>query len=218
MFVENVAASAHADSTSFTLTWPRSGTKRGGYACASDASHRLDQLILLATGGGSSYSRCPPSVPARVTDPSTHHGCSTSPNPQGTRHLPPNRLPSDSRTSGHESAPTSAQPCPGSCCLDPALPDARGPGHHGTGGSGLRITVAHPATTLGAPSPTRPGQGGQPVLAPPFVAWLMGLPDRWVAHPRHSPYLAPSRYGFSATVSSPPKQPPPFALLLCRHH
>ncbi|WP_154676328.1 hypothetical protein [Amycolatopsis benzoatilytica] len=31
-----------------------------------------------------------------------------------------------------------------------------------------------------APCPTRPGRHGRPVLAPPFVEWLMGLPPGWV--------------------------------------
>ncbi|WP_245976359.1 DNA cytosine methyltransferase [Amycolatopsis palatopharyngis] len=31
-----------------------------------------------------------------------------------------------------------------------------------------------------APYPTQPGRHGRPVLAPPFVEWLMGLPAGWV--------------------------------------
>ncbi|MFI9452478.1 hypothetical protein [Amycolatopsis sp. NPDC052450] len=31
-----------------------------------------------------------------------------------------------------------------------------------------------------APYPTQPGRHGRPVLAPPFVEWLMGLPPGWV--------------------------------------
>ncbi|MFD4636915.1 hypothetical protein ACFWN2_06345 [Lentzea sp. NPDC058436] len=31
-----------------------------------------------------------------------------------------------------------------------------------------------------APHPTQPGQHGKPVLAPPFVEHLMGLPRGWV--------------------------------------
>ncbi|WP_329072754.1 hypothetical protein [Amycolatopsis sp. NBC_01480] len=30
-----------------------------------------------------------------------------------------------------------------------------------------------------APYPTQPGRHGRPVLAPPFVEWLMGLPPGW---------------------------------------
>jgi hypothetical protein len=32
-----------------------------------------------------------------------------------------------------------------------------------------------------APYPTQPGRHGRPVLAPPFVEWLMGLPPGWVS-------------------------------------
>ncbi|SFO04238.1 hypothetical protein [Amycolatopsis rubida] len=35
-------------------------------------------------------------------------------------------------------------------------------------------------TGRGAPYPTQPGRHGRPVLAPPFVEWLMGLPPGWV--------------------------------------
>lgn len=34
-----------------------------------------------------------------------------------------------------------------------------------------------------APEPTQPGQHGKPVLAPPFVEWLMGLDEGWVTDP-----------------------------------
>ena len=30
------------------------------------------------------------------------------------------------------------------------------------------------------PEPTQPGRHGRPVLAPPFVEWLMGVPHGWV--------------------------------------
>jgi hypothetical protein len=33
------------------------------------------------------------------------------------------------------------------------------------------------------PEPTQPGRHSKPVLAPPFVEWLMGLPDGWVTDP-----------------------------------
>ncbi|MFB6393582.1 hypothetical protein AAFH96_10745 [Polymorphospora sp. 2-325] len=87
----------------------------------------------------------------------------------------------------------------------PTASDGRGPGRHGTGGPDLRSTVADlpPAapdegrwgiyaaavarweTLLGrpAPDPTQPGRHGKPVLAPPFVEWLMGLPPQWVTDP-----------------------------------
>ncbi|MEV4511518.1 hypothetical protein AB0K00_21400 [Dactylosporangium sp. NPDC049525] len=35
-----------------------------------------------------------------------------------------------------------------------------------------------------APDPSQPGKHGKPVLAPPFVEWLMGLPERWVTDPQ----------------------------------
>lgn len=35
-------------------------------------------------------------------------------------------------------------------------------------------------TERSAPYPTQPGRHGRPVLAPPFVEWLMGLPAGWV--------------------------------------
>jgi DNA (cytosine-5)-methyltransferase 1 len=87
----------------------------------------------------------------------------------------------------------------------PTLPtlrasDARGPAGHGDGGADLRTTIAGLGTLdqdrwgvyaaavarwellLGrpVPEPTQPGIHGRPVLAPPFVEWLMGLPHGWV--------------------------------------
>ncbi|MGY0234091.1 hypothetical protein [Longispora urticae] len=42
--------------------------------------------------------------------------------------------------------------------------------------------VARWAQLMGrpAPEPTQPGTHGKPVLAPPLVEWLMGLPAGWV--------------------------------------
>jgi hypothetical protein len=82
----------------------------------------------------------------------------------------------------------------------PRASDARGPGRHGEGGADLRTTIDRLGTPdhdrwrayadavarweqlMGrpAPEPTQPGTHGKPVLAPPFVEWLMGLPDGWV--------------------------------------
>jgi hypothetical protein len=79
----------------------------------------------------------------------------------------------------------------------PRASDGRGPGGHGEGGPDLRTTIAgldEPrwgsyATAVArweqllgrpAPDPTQPGVHGRPVLAPPFVEWLMGLPSGWV--------------------------------------
>jgi len=82
----------------------------------------------------------------------------------------------------------------------PRASDGRGLGRHGTGGADLTTTVAD----LGAvdpqrwggyaeavarwqvllgrpvPDPTQPGRHGKPVLAPPFVEWLMGLERGYV--------------------------------------
>ncbi|MGI5215116.1 hypothetical protein [Plantactinospora sp. CA-290183] len=88
----------------------------------------------------------------------------------------------------------------------PTGSDGRGPGRHGTGGADLRSTIAelpHAVppdearwggyaaavarweTLLGrpAPEPTQIGRHGRPVLAPPFVEWLMGLDPHWVTDP-----------------------------------
>lgn len=84
----------------------------------------------------------------------------------------------------------------------PTVSDQRGPGRR-AGGDNLRTTITDLATAttpdqarwgrythaiirwqalLGrpAPAPTQPGRYGKPVLAPPFVEWLMGLPQGWV--------------------------------------
>ncbi|GLI00646.1 hypothetical protein [Phytohabitans aurantiacus] len=94
----------------------------------------------------------------------------------------------------------------------PTVSDGRGPGVRTGGGSNLRTTVTallpDPASTAGpvpdaarwgiyadavarweallgrpVPDPTQPGTHGKPVLAPPFVEWLMGLPAGWVTDP-----------------------------------
>jgi hypothetical protein len=86
----------------------------------------------------------------------------------------------------------------------PRASDGRGPAAHGNGGPDLRTTIAALPTTLGqpdggrwgpyapaiarwelllgqqAPDPTQTGRHGKPVLAPPFVQWLMGLDPGWV--------------------------------------
>ncbi|MGC5387584.1 hypothetical protein ACPXCJ_24085 [Micromonospora chalcea] len=123
----------------------------------------------------------------------------------------------------------------------PRASDARGPGRHGTGGPDLRTTVADLTTALGAPddatwgiytpaiarwetltgrcvpAPTQRGQHGKPVLAPPFVEWLMGLPDQWVTHPS----LALPRTGALRVLGNgvvPAQAAAALRLLLCRHH
>ncbi|MEU2171710.1 hypothetical protein ACH47V_32605 [Micromonospora chersina] len=131
-------------------------------------------------------------------------------------------------------------------CAAPALPtprasDARGPGHHGDGGPDLRTTVAQLATSrLGTPdeaawgiyapavarwelligrpvpAPTQPGQHGKPVLAPPFVEWLMGLPAHWVTDPT----LDLPRTGALRVLGNgvvPAQAATALRLLLCRH-
>ncbi|OKI49352.1 hypothetical protein [Micromonospora sp. CB01531] len=77
----------------------------------------------------------------------------------------------------------------------PRASDGRGPGRHGDGGNDLRTTVAglgqldderwgaYAAAVARwelildrpVPEPTQTGRHGKPVLAPPFVEWLMGL-------------------------------------------
>jgi hypothetical protein len=84
--------------------------------------------------------------------------------------------------------------------VEPRASDTRGPDGHGDGGADLRTTIAGlgaldqdrwgayaPAIAqwellLGrpVPEPAQPGIHGRPVLAPPFVEWLMGLPPGWV--------------------------------------
>ncbi|GAA3449639.1 hypothetical protein [Dactylosporangium matsuzakiense] len=48
------------------------------------------------------------------------------------------------------------------------------------------VAVARWETLLGrpVPDPSQPGRHGKPVLAPPFVEWLMGLPELWVTDPQ----------------------------------
>jgi hypothetical protein len=86
----------------------------------------------------------------------------------------------------------------------PTVSDARGPGPRGVGGTNLRTAASDlPAgadagrwgvyagavarweylSGRAAPEPTQPGQHGKPVLSPPFVEWLMGLPAGWVTAP-----------------------------------
>jgi hypothetical protein len=86
----------------------------------------------------------------------------------------------------------------------PTVSDAQGPGGRGVGGANLR-TAAHALPATGqadrwgvyaaavtrwerlfgrpVPEPTQPGRHARPVLAPPLVEWLMGLPLGWVTDP-----------------------------------
>ncbi|MBM0224900.1 hypothetical protein JNW87_04345 [Micromonospora sp. ATA51] len=131
-------------------------------------------------------------------------------------------------------------------CAAPALPtprasDARDPGHHGDGGPDVRTTVAQLTTgglgtpdeaTWGiyapaiarwelligrpVPAPTQPGQHGKPVLAPPFVEWLMGLPAHWVTdRTLNRPRTSALRVLGNGVV--PAQAATALRLLLCRH-
>ncbi|GAB3861950.1 hypothetical protein ACFPIJ_47195 [Dactylosporangium cerinum] len=86
--------------------------------------------------------------------------------------------------------------------------DGQGASRHGEVGVDLTITVTGLQTELGqrdenrwgeyatavarweqllgrpVPDPSQPGRHGKPVLAPPFVEWLMGLPELWVTNPQ----------------------------------
>jgi hypothetical protein len=71
-------------------------------------------------------------------------------------------------------------------------PDAGEPSASGLGvpdearWGGYATAVARWELILGrpVPQPSQPGRHGKPVLAPPFVEWLMGLPEQWVTDPR----------------------------------
>ncbi|RSM64071.1 hypothetical protein DMB66_21365 [Actinoplanes sp. ATCC 53533] len=82
----------------------------------------------------------------------------------------------------------------------PRASDGHGLCRHGDGGADLTTAMADLGTVdegrwgdyaaavarwealLGrpVPEPTQPGKHGRPVLAPPFVEWLMGLEQGWV--------------------------------------
>lgn len=96
---------------------------------------------------------------------------------------------------GDLTLPSAAVRVPARILPTPRASDGRGPGRHGDGGADLRTTIAglgqpdeqrwggYAAAVarwellLGrpAPAPTQTGRHGKPVLAPPFVEWLMGL-------------------------------------------
>ncbi|WP_194820915.1 hypothetical protein [Micromonospora sp. S-DT3-3-22] len=104
---------------------------------------------------------------------------------------------------GDLTLPSAAVRVPTRTLPTPRASDARGPGRHGDGGADLRTTigglgqpdavrwgvyaeaVARWELLLGrpVPEPTQPGRHGKPVLAPPFVEWLMGLDQHWVTDP-----------------------------------
>ncbi len=105
---------------------------------------------------------------------------------------------------GDLTLPSAAVQVPARTLPTPRASDGRGPGAHGDGGADLRTTIDCLPGELGArddtrwgpyaaaiarwellltqpvPEPTQTGRHGKPVLAPPFVQWLMGLERGWV--------------------------------------
>lgn len=143
---------------------------------------------------------------------------------------------------GDLTLPSAAVRCVPHRLPTPRASDAHGPGRHGDGGADLRTTVAQltsgslgtlDETTWGiyapaiasweiligrpVPAPTQPGQHGKPVLAPPFVEWLMGLPEHWVTNPTLGlPRTAALRVLGNGVV--PAQAATALRLLLRRHH
>jgi hypothetical protein len=132
------------------------------------------------------------------------HGSALLPTPRATDGA--KGCPGQRGSHGDLTLPSAAVRLPLRTLPTPTASDGRGPGRHGTGGPDLRSTVANlraPAqpdearwgiyaaavarweTLLGrpAPDPTQLGRHGKPVLAPPFVEWLMGLDEHWVTDP-----------------------------------
>jgi DNA (cytosine-5)-methyltransferase 1 len=122
----------------------------------------------------------------------------------------------------------------------PTVSDSRGPGPRGDGGPNLRTTASTLPTAgpqdgetsrwgvyagavarwehlhgRAAPEPTQPGQHGKPVLAPPFVEWLMGLEPGWVTAPELGlPRTQALRVLGNGVM---PQQPPPRCGCCCAH-
>lgn len=83
---------------------------------------------------------------------------------------------------------------------------------------GYATAVARWELLLGrpVPAPTQPGRHGKPVLAPPFVEWLMGLNEYWVTNPE----LALPRTGALRVLGNgvvPQQAAAALRLLLCPH-
>ncbi|MFY1700178.1 hypothetical protein ACN28G_00190 [Micromonospora sp. WMMA1923] len=118
----------------------------------------------------------------------------------------------------------------------PRASDARGAVRHGDGGANPHTAVVEsgrPDTDrwgvyasavarwevlLGrpVPEPTQPGRHGRPVLAPPFVEWLMGLGQGHVTDPRLGvPRTAALRVLGNGVV--PHQAVAALRLLLCAH-
>ena len=107
---------------------------------------------------------------------------------------------------GDLTLPSAAVRVPVRTLPTPRASDGHGANRHGDGGADLVTAVVdlHDNTGLGdldearwgvyataiarwevllarpVPEPTQPGRHGRPVLAPPFVEWLMGVPQGWV--------------------------------------
>ncbi|BCL14652.1 hypothetical protein GCM10017556_23910 [Micromonospora sagamiensis] len=137
---------------------------------------------------------------------------------------------------GDLTLPSAAVRVPARTLPTPRASDARGPGQHGDGGADLRTTIAglgQPDTNrwgvyapavarwellLGrpVPEPTQPGRHGKPVLAPPFVEWLMGLTSGHVTDPTLAlPRTAALRVLGNGVV--PQQAAAALRLLLCPH-
>jgi hypothetical protein len=106
---------------------------------------------------------------------------------------------------GDLTLPAAAVRVPDRMLPTPRASDGHGRCFHGQGGLAITTTVAdmpnppEPQDRWGGygaavarwehllarpvPEPTQPGRHGKPVLAPPFVEWLMGLPEGWVTDP-----------------------------------
>ncbi|WP_435124473.1 hypothetical protein [Micromonospora tulbaghiae] len=137
---------------------------------------------------------------------------------------------------GDLTLPSAAVRVPARTLPTPRASDARGPGQHGDGGADLRTTIdslGQPDTDwwgvysaavarwellLGrrVPEPTQPGRHGKPVLAPPFVEWLMGLEHGHVTDPALGlPRTAALRVLGNGVV--PQQAAAALRLLLCPH-
>ena len=155
-------------------------------------------------------SRSSANATAGRTTPNTGHAGRTL--TDATRLLPTPRAsdgekgcPGQRGSHGDLTLPAAAVRVPDRMLPTPRASDGHGRCHHGEGGLDLTTTVAdmpdppQPDGRWGeygaavarwehllgrpVPQPTQPGRHGKPVLAPPFVEWLMGLPEGWVTDP-----------------------------------
>jgi hypothetical protein len=100
--------------------------------------------------------------------------------PSAAVRLDPGRTPAagsvpcaDEPDSTAASEPVATAPADG----DPGSTSGSG---HGWGPYAAAVARWESLLGRAAPPPTQPGQHGKPVLAPPFVEWLMGLDPGWV--------------------------------------